>query len=246
MRDVGDTVRLRQHAIAETDAGIGGKFNACAHLAMYWAMMINTNRTIFWTLLRVVFDPALLAAIRAEVAPFVFVRAEDSGRSGGTLKMDVEGLFKSCPLLKATFLEIMRICTPGISYKIVKQDLVLTEIPEDATILGKSQPQSYSITKDTFLARPHGTMQKDPRLWEHPERFDPSRFLVADDDSEKVEQEAALDGRRPSRVYADYRYLNPWSGGTTMCKGRFSAEREVLAFVSALVSLWDLEPLTGE
>lgn len=240
MEDVADTMRLRQRAMSERDVEIGGKFNIVAHLAIYWALMINANKVIFWMLLRVVSNPALLAAIRAEVAPFVAAGA-DPDQPEGMLKLDVDGLIKSCPLLKATFLETMRVYTPGISYKKVKQDIVLTETPEDIRLLGKDRSQSYSIAKGTFLAIPHGTMQADPRLWKSPERFDPTRFLTVND---KEKEETAVESWRPG-VRADPRYLNPWGGGTTMCKGRFFAEREVLSVVSALVAIWDFKPVAG-
>jgi cytochrome P450 len=69
-------------------------------------------------------------------------------------------------------------------------------------------------------------MQKDPRVWKDPENFDPGRFLVQDEDS-------------PNKLRADLLHLNPFGGGASMCKGRLYAEREVLFFVAALLTVWD-------
>lgn len=77
---------------------------------------------------------------------------------------------------------------------------------------------------------PHGTMQMDPRLWSNPENFDSSRFLVPDGE----------------RMRADPRHLNAFGGGQSICKGRLFAEREVLIFISGILTVWEFKPAGGK
>jgi cytochrome P450 len=59
-----------------------------------------------------------------------------------------------------------------------------------------------------------------------PETFDPSRFLVKDEDD-------------PKKVHADMLHLVSFGGGASMCKGRLFAEREVLFFIAGLLTVWE-------
>ena len=80
---------------------------------------------------------------------------------------------------------------------------------------------------------PHGTMQMDPRLWSNPENFDPSRFLVPGDENK-------------TQMRADPRHLNAFGGGQSICKGRLFAEREVLIFISGILTVWEFKPAGGK
>ena len=223
MSDVSETMKLRAKAlegIKTSDA-----YNAAMNLTIYWGLMVNANKVTFWMLLHIISSPSLLRIIREEIAPFAISHSSPNGKN--TLTLDADRLVKSCPNLKATFFEIMRLYTAGTSYKKVLQSLTLTESPEDAAAFGKPRPQTYHIPQGDYLIIPHATMQTDPRLWKDPERFDHTRFLV--------EGEKGLS--------ADIGNLNPFGGGYSVCKGRLFAEREVLLFIAGFVQAWEWEPV---
>lgn len=75
-------------------------------------------------------------------------------------------------------------------------------------------------------------MQMDPRLWKDPTTFDPYRFLVEDEND-------------PGKMRAEMGLLSSFGGGTSICKGRFFAEREVLLFAAGLIATWDFQPVEG-
>jgi hypothetical protein len=52
------------------------------------------------------------------------------------------------------------------------------------------------------------------------------------------------DEGEPSGVRADMLHLTPFGSGESSCKGRLFAEREVLVFVSPIVTVWDIQPLS--
>lgn len=123
--------------------------------------------------------------------------------------------------------------TAGTSYKKVLEDITLTESEEDEATFGKLKSQTYHLKPGSFLVIPHATMQTDPRLRTNPTTFDPDRILVADDEAAEM-------------VRADMRHLNAFGGDHTMCKSRFFPEREVLTFIAAFVSLWDIKRVDGK
>ena len=238
LSDVSETVILRTRSLVAINAE--DSMAVASHLALYWGLMVNANKVIFWMLLEIIATPDLAAKIEKEIEPYAklttkYPKTTTAGgqQSQQQLKLDAEPLITSCPLLKATFFESMRMYTAGTSYKKVHQDLTLTEGAEDVAVFGKTKPQTYRVEAGTFLIIPAGTMQKDPRVWSEPERFDPARFLVQDDvDDAKT-------------VRADMRHLVSFGGGGSMCKGRFFAEREVLFFIAGLLTVWEFK-LDGE
>lgn len=68
MSDVSETMKLR----IKTLEGIKSSdyHNAANNLAVYWALMVNANKIIFWALLHIISSPSLLRTIRKEIGPF--------------------------------------------------------------------------------------------------------------------------------------------------------------------------------
>lgn len=180
-------------------------------------------------LLHIISNPDLLEMVRKEIKPY----AEVTGSSPGSLKLDVDGLVKYCPIFKGCFFESMRLYTAGVSYKKVLQDLTVTEGAEDAATFGKPRPQTYHIKAGDFLVIPEATLQTDPRLWKDPSVFNPERYIVPDE-------------KDPKKTKADSLHLFAFGGGHSVCKGRLFAEREVLIFIAGLISVWDFTPVNGK
>ncbi|PVH84582.1 cytochrome P450 [Cadophora sp. DSE1049] len=225
MSDISESMRSRLKALQSIEAP--EPFAIAQNLAVYWGLMVNANKVNFWMLLHIISSPKLLSAIQEEITPFAKFSPDTE-----QLKLDIDSLMKQCPLLKATFFETMRFYTSGVSYKKVLQDVTLTESAEDAATFGKPIPQTYHIAKGNFLVIPHAVMQMDPRIWDQPTEFNPHRFLVPDETS-------------PDKMRAEMGHLHSFGGGTSVCKGRFFAEREVLIFTAGLLVTWNFSPVDG-
>ena len=232
--DMSDVSEIMQIRIKEWEAAKAStKLHTTNDMSVLWGANANSNKNIFWMLLQIYSRPPLLSAIRAEISPYV--RAfppPTSSHPGAPLRFDVDGLTKSCPLIKATFYETMRSNMSGLGIRSVAQDLTLTESSQDALLFGKKQPQSYRIPAGSVIALSNGTMQQDPRLFSEPHTFDPNRFLFPREDD-------------PSKKQALMKNLNSFGGGTYKCKGRTFAEKEMLLFVAGILVLWDLEMPDG-
>jgi cytochrome P450 len=68
---------------------------------------------------------------------------------------------------------------------------------------------------------------RDPKYFKDPEKFDPERFLLRNEDG---------------TLSTDMGTIRPYGGGPSMCKGRIFAERECLALVAGVLMFWDIEP----
>jgi len=176
-----------------------------------------------------------LKAIREEIEPFVKIDRPTSElpiKPAPHLSIDIHGLKNNCPLLNGTFLETMRLNTLNASVREVMEDLTITESVEDALIQGHPEPRTYRIPKGEIVWLPHAVHQRDSRYWKDPDTFNPRRFWVVDE-------------KDPKKIEVDYRTLKVWGGGPTVCKGRKFAEVEVITFSSAIISMWEMEPVQG-
>lgn len=198
-----------------------------------WGVNVNSSKNTFWMLLHVYSRPELLSAIRAEISSYI--KVSETGERGPDglpkLGIDVDGLTKSCPLVKAAFYETMRLSMAGLSTRDVVQDIVLTESVADAALFGKAKAQSYTIPAGSTLVLASGHMQRDPRIFPEPDKFDPQRFI-----------EVLEDGTQRAHM----KNLHTFGGGLYKCKGRYFAEREVVTFVSCILFMWDLSPTDGD
>jgi cytochrome P450 len=180
-------------------------------LAMRWKAKKarNANQVVFWMLWHIYSDPDLLAEIRQELDRYIQVvspKSELPIAEAERLQMNMEGLQKQCPLLKASYFETMRLDVQGTTYKSVVADFTVTESAEDAAIVGRSKPQTYKLSKGQYVCVPHSVHQRDERYFKDPAAFNPKRFYV-------------IDKEKPDEIAVDMGSMHPFGGGPSMCKG---------------------------
>jgi cytochrome P450 len=137
------------------------------------------------------------------------------------LKISHDGLSKNCPLLKSTFLEALRMSNQPWSIRKAAEDVVIKADKKFA-----AQP-SFLIRKGEFITVPHNLHMRDPKYFKDPEKFNPERFLVRNEDG---------------TLSTNARTIRPFGGGPSMCTGRALAEAECLALVAGVLAFWDIEP----
>ncbi|EAW08003.1 cytochrome P450 [Aspergillus clavatus NRRL 1] len=235
LEDVSEPVKQRIRKFKEL--GLSAKSSAPGHLSLLWAMNANSPNAVFWHILRIYSDPALLEEVRKEIAPYVKVSRPSREETGfpflepPKISLDSDGLFKSCVLLKASFYETMRLDSASLSFREVTTDLTVTESLEDAAAAGLTQPRTYAIKKGENVSVVHGAVQRDPRFFSNPDQFDPLRFVITDPET----------GEKRAEMHT----ISPFGGGVSGCKGRAFAERKILLFSAAIISMWDIEPVEG-
>jgi len=149
-------------------------------------MNANANNLVFWIILRICATPGLLERVRAEIAPYAIVVTPPQGPQfpeAKSLRLDSEGLSRSCLLLKACYLEALRLHSASVTVKQVRKDVVVTESAADD---GSGQARAYVLEAGSYIEICHELHQSDPRYFERPEQFMPERFLVSGKDGLKV------------------------------------------------------------
>ncbi|PTU20898.1 hypothetical protein P175DRAFT_0438127 [Aspergillus ochraceoroseus IBT 24754] len=240
LEDISEPIKNRIRMSREL--GLSPKASAPGHLALLWAMNGNSPNIVFYHLLRLYSDPALLKDIRREIAPHVRVSRPTGDETGlfpipeaPKISIDIEKLSDSCHLLKASFYECLRLDSAGLSFRqlTTTSDLTLTETDEEAADAGRSGPsRSYTIKKDELLVVAHGVLHADPGQFSNPTQYDPRRFMHHTDPKTGTKR-AKIDS------------ITPFGGGMSACKGRAFAERKILALSAAILSMWHVEPVEG-
>ena len=195
-----------------------------------------TPNLIFWMLTRVYSSPALTQRLRDEVQSFA--KASQPSPVFGIpeparLEINDVGLVQSCPLLKACLHECLRLYSKATSMAIVQKDLSILESREDGRSVNGEGPQSFKLEAGDFAASLSDVHQPESCHYESSDSFQPDNFLVSSDSVR--EQQTLVRGA-----------LKPWGLGEFAYPGHVFAEQEVLAFVAAILVLWDLEPVNSQ
>lgn len=172
---------------------------ASLDLALAWAMNANSNPLVFWLLWRINSDAVLLARIRDEIAPYVAIEKPAHG-FGSAFKaalriesIDVEGLVNNCPLLKAAYIETLRVDVGSWSFKVIKEDAIISEKDESS--------EKFLLPKGTYAHGAHELNHMNPDVFEDPKEWSIERHLKWDTSSEKGE-------KRP--LEADMGFVRPF------------------------------------
>ena len=179
-----------------------------------------------WLLLRICSNPELAQQIRAETKSFANARQPANDfllPEPPSLELDIDGIAHSCPLLKASFYECLRLDTSFFSVRSIRKDVVITKPRKD--LFGAEQPVSFQLNAGEMVAIPwrvhHYSLQEY--------KFYPERFLV-------------LDKSRSGPNIIDPGIAMQLDNGEGVFPGRELIEPLILALVAGFLALWDIEP----
>lgn len=189
----------------------------------------NSNSAAYWTIVNLHNQPDILAGVREEIKPYAKREGKDN-----QLSLDWQGLLNNCPLLKASYYESLRIDSAPWSFKTLQRDVQIkeeaTDFRHNSGIVRPKEPAAvFKLRKGDVALIPADLHHTDPVYFPEPRKFDPSRYISKLDGAER----------------ADIGTIRPYGGGSTMCKGRLLAEREVVSYVAAVLTCWDLDPVDG-
>ena len=168
---------------------------AACEVALLCAANAKSNMLVFWLINHVYSDPALLAKIREEIAPFataVQPKQEFPIPEPARLEnFDVDGLCDSCPLLKGCYVECLRVDTAPWSLRLVKQDILLQSSKKDS--------QGWLLKKGQYADVAHELHHTDPHYFDDPMLWKADRHLKL---GAEEEPNSDLGSLRPYGVYA--------------------------------------------
>jgi cytochrome P450 len=185
-------------------------------LSMLWASQANTIPAAFWAVALLLEHPRAYAFVRAEI--------DGDGRADG----DPPGqpAHKLQPRLDAAILEMLRLCIGATTLRTVLEPLVLELVDGRRCALRPG---------DTLALFPY-LSHRDPEVFDDPETYRHDRFLP----TERGARQFQKGGQRLGFA------LMPFGGGETMCPGRFLAQSEIKAFVTLLLTHYELALAPGQ
>ncbi|KAH7152842.1 putative cytochrome P450 [Dactylonectria macrodidyma] len=190
---------------------------AAGDFAVFWGQNANTHPVLFWFLTYVYSTPGLLGRVRDEIFPFITLSDSDPFK---ILAMDIPALCRHSQLLKACIFETYRMANEPTSIRYVARHITIHDGELD-----------HHLEPGTFISAPHSLVNQNPLIFADPEKFLPDRFLETD--------------AQTGKLVARYGRLRPWGTGTSMCKGRTFAEKQIMSAGAAIISLWDIKPVGG-
>ncbi|KAF7546688.1 hypothetical protein G7Z17_g8244 [Cylindrodendrum hubeiense] len=198
---------------------------AAYDFALLWSVNASSAPLIAWSLLELYQDPVLLAQVREEIAPFVNI-VQPAHEFGGSIwvppkveGIDMEALVTKCPLLKATYLETVRVYGGGWSAKWLKEDVVLKEDGKPLCVLKKG----------TYAHVLHELHHSDPKYFPKPREWEATRHL-----QDSVDGKAAQANRGSVR---------PYDGSLTLCDDSGFTLRKMLLHTAVIISLYNFKPV---
>jgi len=222
-------VKARYHAGKKH--GLSLKAISAFELGNCIGVLINSVPTTFWLLYHIFSCPELLSSIREELLSLITIT--------GTIP--VLKLQKLCPLLLATFKEVLRYRTHSSSSRYVRHETLLD---------GR-----YLLKKGSIIQIPGAVIHRNPDLWAADARdFNPRRFLKnpisalsssASLNSAGSDHSTDSANDLPNNSLALKRAsFRAFGGGATLCPGRHFATSTLLAVIAMMVLRFDITPVS--
>ena len=184
-------------------------------------ILVNTVPSLFYMLVHIYSDEALLGELRDELEACVSTAAPILGTSHPVRYLNVYAMKENCPLFQSTFHEVLRVHSLGATSRVVLRDTVLNA--------------TYLLKAGAIVQMPTSVIHSDPATWgPSAKSFDPRRFLKQD----------STTGKEPKRSPAAA--FRPWGGGSTLCPGRHFASTEIMSLAAMLILRFDMVPLEGD
>ncbi|WEW61804.1 hypothetical protein PRK78_007300 [Emydomyces testavorans] len=254
MDDVSEVIKARARPFIE--AGYTPEQAASEHLCLFWTMNMTTNTLIFWNLVHILSDSDLHEKIVEEIKAYSNASRPDWRESGFNipepprLNLSLEGLVSACPLLKATYYEVLRLHFTLLSYLKLKKDVTLVE-PTEAALHTVHPLTTYRCDAGSYIAIPHFVHNLNPECFPEPDKFYPQRFLAQDseealdasDEAPSLEHEKLIPSESISLKIHD---IWPNELSYMLSCSREFAERQALVFTAAFLMMWDIQRADGK
>ncbi len=177
-RDLSDVSHLLQDVLKIlNDHGINPKASGSYILAILWALVAKTSTVVFWMSLHLYSNLDIAGRVLAEMKPFL--KASQPPQEFGVpepprLHVEIDGLLKSCPTLKACYVETLRLYSNPWSSREVTQDVRLRK----NTGKGIDQHEEiYCLKGGGWLDIPYRLQHMDPDSYRAPQKWVPDRHL---------------------------------------------------------------------
>ncbi len=173
---------------------------------LFFAGLDTTSRSLLWSIFYMVHHPEIQATVQEELDRFF-------GR-------------KTMPTLTSTTKEDLPYTHAVVIESLRKTGLAHMAVPHRA--IADFRLAGYHIPQGTILLQNIYHVHHDRRFWQDPEKFDPCRFLDAD-----------------QKYFVSSERVIPFGVGKRQCLGQTLAEKELFLFFTGLLHRFKVEAAPG-
>jgi cytochrome P450 len=208
---------IRARHAANTKHSISSWNQGRLEVGTLLGILANTIPSIFYMLVHIYSDAALLRDIRAELESISVSTSPANLPPRYILR--ILTMREECRLLHSTFQESLRFHAQGAGSRFVREDTLLDN--------------QYLLQKNMVIQMPMAVMHFDPAIWgTDVASFQPRRFL-----KQTVTQAGSKQNLTAYR---------PFGGGASLCPGRHFVKLEALALTACIVLKYDMQPSSGQ
>jgi len=182
-------------------------------------VLLNTVPSLFYMLVHIYSDEALLRELRNELEACVSTEL-NKAKTQHTRHLNVHAVKEKCALFHSVFHEVLRVHSLSATSRLVLKDTTLND--------------TYLLKAGSVVQMPTSVIHSDLTTWgANAKSFNPGRFLKQDPT-----------GKEPKRSPAAA--FRAWGGGSTLCPGRHFASTEIISLAAMLVLRFDMVPVKGQ
>ncbi|KAF2417996.1 cytochrome P450 [Tothia fuscella] len=194
-------------------------------LSLIWGVT-NPLLLAFWMLVHIISDQTLHVHILNEITPYVQA-IQEAPVLGFTVpprvNIEVASLISNCGLLKAAYIETVRLYSRGLVTLKSAADFSIEE--STSKVFGKKE--KWGIKKGEYVSVPFWLANTDPATFTRPEEWDADRHLDTDEEGNDI----GLQGNVLDNC-----------GSFGLPAAKEMCERTCLAFVAGVLVLYEFEP----
>lgn len=142
----------------------------------------------------------------------------DPSRADHELRFDMQALKKN-QYIQGIWKEALRTGSASAAARVVVKE---------------SEIEGFVVKPGSVLMIPVQLLHSDESVFTNPSKIDPHRWIEQDERDEVKAQQ----------IQKQNSHLRSFGGGTGLCSGRFVAEQEIIAVVSTVLVLFDLDFVT--
>ncbi|KAL2866099.1 cytochrome P450 [Aspergillus lucknowensis] len=194
------------------DGGAALEDIARLEAAMGLGILSNTVPSSFWAIFDIFSRPALLQEIRDEIWQNAL-----SVTTEGVHTVDLADVQERCPLLLASFQEMLRLRSNSLQLRVIYEDTMLDD--------------SYLVKAGSIIVIPASVINRDEAAWgADADAFNPQQFIST----------AAGEKRQKASAYMSF------GSSPHICAGRHFATGEIVALLTMLILQFEIRPVAGE
>lgn len=200
-----------------TEYGFSGEEIGLMECILPAVSTLNAVPTLFWLLLYVLPDSALIVKLREEIAASVEISSDPAGTQ--VVTFDISKFETSLPLLVSCYRETLRLVNHVICNRRVMQDMDIKD----------QDGRTYLLKKGVDIQLPGGVTHRNTITWgSDAEKFKADRFLIQTSkvtDADRMRKAAYM----------------PFGGGRHLCPGRNFAFAEIIGCAAVMLLGFDIK-----